>query len=133
MTDNQFYALLTVLGTGLAGIGAAIRFSVGRVVKALDLNSTAMLDNTKSNAILSTKIDTITTYVQGRSRVSSDVKEFIREEISGVHEAASVAAAQIGSEDPTPVDGAGAGKKQPRAPSVVGGGYGPTKPRKDRP
>lgn len=137
MTDTQFYVLITVLGTGLAGVGAAIRFSVNRVVKALDLNSTAMLDNTKSNAILTTKIETIAGYVQGRSRVSSEVKEFIREEISGVHEAAVVTTtleretSTYGSEDPTPVEGGGVKKHLPRAPSVAGGGYGPTK-RKDR-
>lgn len=96
MTDNQFYMLISVLGAGLAGIGAAIRFSVGRVVRALDVNSTAMLENTKSNAILSTKIDAIGSYVQRRSGVPSDVKEFlagavaeaVEKEISGVHDVA---------------------------------------------
>src|SRR5277367_3728524 len=87
MTDTQFYVLITVLGTGLAGIGAAIRFSVSRVVKALDGNSAAMLENTKSNAVLSTKIDAIAGYVQrDRSRVPSNVKEFVREEISATHD-----------------------------------------------
>ena len=125
MTDNQFYVLITVIGAGLAGIGAAIRFSVGRVVRALDASTTAMLDNTKSNAILSTKIDAVSLYVQGRSRVPSDVKEFVRteihEEISGVHEA--ISQAFEGDERKTP-------RETPKRAPSLGGEYG-TK-RKDR-
>lgn len=122
MTENQFYVLISVLGAGLAGIGAAIRFSVGRVVRALDLNTETMLGNTKSNAVLSTKIDSIGAYVerrsknstppatQGRSKISSDVREFIQDEIereiSGVHDAAVVVDPAISDEDgDTPVDG----------------------------
>jgi hypothetical protein len=120
MTDNQFYALITVLGAGLAGIGAAIRFSVGRVVSALDQNSAVMLKNTESNAILSTKIDAIAGYVQSRSRVPSAVKELIREEVSAAHEAADVES----TDDSTPPEGT----RKPRASSV----HGPTK-RRERP
>lgn len=132
MTDNQFYVLITVIGAGLAGIGAAIRFSVGRVVSALDLNSANMLENTKSNAVLTTKIDGIAQFVQGRSRsptdsaqqrseahtaalrqqaqaLSPEIREFIRDEISGVHEAA----------DPN----ATLGEKVKRAPTQGGGQY----------
>lgn len=68
MTDAQFSILVTVIGAGLSGIGLAIRFSATRIIKALDDNSTAMLANTASNAVLSTKIDAIAQYVQ-RDRV----------------------------------------------------------------
>jgi hypothetical protein len=126
VTDNQFYILITVIGAGLAGIGAAIRFSVGRVVGALDLNSSTMLENTKSNAVLSTKIDAIGSYVQGRSRVSSEVKEFvavaIRDEISGVHDAVKSTSPSSNDDDTTPREG-----PPKRAPSIGGGEYGPTK------
>jgi hypothetical protein len=112
MTDNQFYILITVIGAGLAGIGAAIRFSVGRVIHAMDNTSAALVENTKSNAILSTKIDTVSTFVQGRSRVSSEVKEFIREEISGVHDA--ITQSEIDADDrKTP-------RESKRAPSEYG-------------
>lgn len=67
MTDNQFYVLITVIGSGCASIGLAIRFSVGRIVKALDDNSSAMLKNTEANAVLSTKIDTVSQFVRERS------------------------------------------------------------------
>ena len=105
MTDNQFNLLIGVLAAGFGVIGAAIRFSVNRVVKALDTNSAAMLENTKSNAVLSTKIDAIAGYVQGqRRRVSTEVKEFVKdfveEEISGVHEIDPRIAAM--DEDDTP-------------------------------
>ena len=131
MTDTQFYVLITVIGAGLAGIGAAIRFAVSRVVKSIDGNAAALIDNTKSNAILSTKIDTISTYVQGRSRVSSEVKEFvavtIRDEISGVHDAIRSTGPAGNDDDTTPREG-----PPKRAPSIGGGEYGPTKRRNER-
>jgi hypothetical protein len=66
VSDTQFYVLVTVLGGGLSLVGAAIRFSVGRVVAALDLNSKAMLENTASNATLSAKIDGVAAFVRER-------------------------------------------------------------------
>jgi len=63
MTDAQFGVLVTVLGAGLAGIGAAIRFSMSRIVVALDASSKALIDNTASNAVLATKIDSIAEFV----------------------------------------------------------------------
>lgn len=117
MSDAQVTILITVLGTGLGAIAAAIRWAVGRVTKSMDINSAAMLENTKSNTVLSTKIDIISNYVQGRSKLSSDVKEFIRDEISGVHSVA-------GSEDVTPVE-----KTMP----VPGGAYSKVKRAKSEP
>jgi hypothetical protein len=134
MTDTQFYVLITVLGTGLAGIGAAIRFSVSRVIKALDANSLAMLDNTKSNAVLSTKIDAIAGYVERRSHVPSNVKDFIREEISATHDVDPRIANMPDREDrggsdddATPVD---PGSRPTKSGKVHGGSYGHVKPRK---
>jgi hypothetical protein len=66
VSETQFYILATVLTGGLGAVAAAIRFSVSRVVAALDANSKAMLDNTASNAVLSTKIDDIARHVRER-------------------------------------------------------------------
>jgi hypothetical protein len=63
LTDGQFGILASVLTVGLGAIAAAIRFGVSRVVTALDVNSQAMIANTASNAVLSTKIDAITEYI----------------------------------------------------------------------
>lgn len=65
MTDGQFNMLIAALIGGLGTIAAAIRFGVGRLVRALDLNSKAMLDNTASNAVLATKIDSVAAFVRG--------------------------------------------------------------------
>ena len=141
MTDNQFYALLGILATGLAGIGAAIRWSVSRVTTAMERNTAAMIENTKSNAVLSTKIDAISGYVErteqrSRSSVPSNVKEFVRaeihEEISGVHESidAIVAAGSSSSSG----DDRDTREQAPlkRAPSLGGGEYGPAPKGKRR-
>lgn len=63
MTDAQFGILVTVIGAGLSIIGAAIRFVGNRVIVALDNNSAAMIANTKSNAVLATKIDGVSDFV----------------------------------------------------------------------
>lgn len=68
MTDNQFYALITAIATGCGLIGAAIRFTGNRLIAALDKNSETMLENTKSNAVLSTKIDAVSTFVERADR-----------------------------------------------------------------
>lgn len=142
MTDTQFYILITVIGAGLTGIGAAIRFSVTHVVKALDANSKAMLENTKSNAVLATKIDSVAFYVQrDRSRVPSNVKEFVKEfvteEISATHDV-DPRIVELGErgdrerdrdrnsdDDATPVEGS----RPAKSSKVPGGTYG-HKPRK---
>ena len=89
MSDNQFNALLIVIGSGLSLIAAALRWSVGVVTRSLERNTAAMIANTSSNAILSTKIDCVSSYVDRRSKLPSDAQALIREqvekEISGVH------------------------------------------------
>lgn len=62
MTDEQGIAAALVAAGG--AIGGAIRWIGGRLMQALDKNSDSMIENTKSNAVLSTKIDAIATYVQ---------------------------------------------------------------------
>ena len=124
MSDAQINILIGVLTAGLAGIAAAIRFSVNRVVNSLDANSTAMLENTKSNAILSTKIDTIATYVQGRSKLSSEVKELIKKEVSGVHDV--VSPEDLMMDQPTM-------PAPPKSSTAVGGGYSKVKRAKTEP
>lgn len=125
MSDAQINILIAVLTAGLAGIAAAIRFSVGRVVKSLDVNSAAMLENTKSNAILSTKIDGISNYVQGRSKLSSEVKELIKKEVSGVHDVVDPEGLISPEPPPTPPKysgtGGGAYSKIKRAKTEPGG------------
>jgi hypothetical protein len=67
MTDGQFNTLIAAIVAGLAGVGAVIKWSVGRIVKAIDANSASMIENTKSNAVLATKIDHVTAYIQAES------------------------------------------------------------------
>jgi hypothetical protein len=89
MSDNQFNALLIVIGSGLSLIAAALRWSVGIVTRSLERNTLAMMANTQSNAVLSTKIDGVASYVDRRSKLPSDAAQLIRDqvekEISGVH------------------------------------------------
>lgn len=84
MTDTQFYILVSVVGAGLAGVGAAIRFSASRIVMALDANSKAMLENTKSNAILTTKIEGISDFVQKHVTISPPSKRRAQSQPTGV-------------------------------------------------
>lgn len=56
---------MALIVAALGGIAAAIRWIGGRITAALDRNSAAMIANTASNAVLSTKIDGIATYIQG--------------------------------------------------------------------
>jgi hypothetical protein len=70
VTEVQFYILTTVVGGGFAGLVAAVRFSGARIVRALDINSEYMLENTRSNAVLSTKIDRISDYIDGREHAA---------------------------------------------------------------
>jgi thioredoxin reductase len=75
MTDTQFYILVTVVGAGLTGIGAAIRFSANRLLKALDKNSDVMLKNTESNTVLTTKIDSIFSWMERRGTTPPTTKK----------------------------------------------------------
>lgn len=64
MTDSQFTILVGVLGTGLAGIGAVIKWSVGVLTNALKENTKAMIANSASNATLSAKIDGVSSWIR---------------------------------------------------------------------
>ena len=63
MSDTQFNLLLAAIGAGFTGLVAIIKWSVGRITKAMDGTSSAMIDNTKSNVALSTKIDIIASFI----------------------------------------------------------------------
>lgn len=71
MDPDQFKWLLAALGLGLSGIAAAIKWVGGRITSSIDRNSDAMIENTASNAVLSTKIDGIAKFVQLREESSS--------------------------------------------------------------
>lgn len=79
MTDVQFGALLAVLGTIGASIVGIIKWSVTRLTSALDGNTTAHLKSVEAMTVMSTKLD----FVYNASR---EVKDFVVEERSGVHD-----------------------------------------------
>lgn len=64
MSDAQFGVLIAALTAGLGGIAAVIRWSVGILTGALSANTKAMVENSASNARLSTKIDKVTAWVE---------------------------------------------------------------------
>jgi len=110
MTDGQLAALLSVLSAIGASIVAVLKWAVGRLTNALDTNTKAHLDSVAKLTEVSTKMD----FVYSASR---EVKDFVTEERSGVHEA------------PTPVEIPNP-RKHPRAQSPVGL-YGPKRPPKE--
>jgi len=79
MSDGQFAALMTVLGAIGTSIVAIIKWSVTRLTVALDGNTSAHLRSVEAMTIMSTKLD----FVYNASR---DVRDFVTEERSGVHE-----------------------------------------------
>lgn len=79
MGDGQFTALLSVLGAIGASIVGIIKWSVNRLTVALDGNTAAHLKSVEAMTIMSTKLD----FVYNASR---EVKEFVAEERSGVHD-----------------------------------------------
>lgn len=134
MSDNQFNALLIVIGSGLSLIAAALRWSVGIITRSLERNTSAMIQNTSSNAVLSAKIDGVSAYVDRRSKLPSDatqlIKEQVEKEISGVH-AVDPRIAEFPEPGPTrvetnprgvPIGGIGGGYRPPGRPGTKGGG-----------
>jgi|ERR1041385_3702966 hypothetical protein len=86
MTDQQFTALLGVLGTfGAALIGVirwAVKWGVGRITKSLDDNTAAyremikaQKDQTAAFNVLSVKIDTVTQWVYDHTLHDDDAPE----------------------------------------------------------
>lgn len=74
MTSEQIVAItLAVLGL-IGGIGTAIKWGATRITKSIDRSgervdkmTDAMIENTASNARLSTKIDSIANFVHGQT------------------------------------------------------------------
>ncbi len=87
MTDSQFGILISVLASFGASTIAMLKWSVGRITKALDDNSASnklladgQLEQAKAFQELSTK-------VQFAFNAAGAVKDFMVEERSGVHDA----------------------------------------------
>lgn len=66
-SDNQMYALLTVLGVGLGAIATAIKWSVGQIVETWKDNTKATIDLTRGFAVLTTDIKTVREYVEKKT------------------------------------------------------------------
>lgn len=105
MSDGQFAALLSVLATIGASIVGILKWAVTRLTTALDENTKAHLNSVTKLTEVSTKMD----FVYNASR---EVRDFVTEERSGVHE--------------TPVIEQREQRKTPR--SVPAGVYGPKRP-----
>lgn len=65
MDNTQFAALLGVIGTGLTLLGAALRWSAGRIVKALDDNTSASIQWATAAAVLAAKVEDVHAFVRG--------------------------------------------------------------------
>lgn len=79
MSDAQITAIITAI-VGLGGLlVSALRWAVNRVTASNDAGTTAIIANTASNATLVTKID-------GLSRSIERLDDFVKDEISGVHD-----------------------------------------------
>lgn len=63
MTDAQFGILVAAITAGCGGIAAVIRWSVAVLTDTVKANTSAMIENSASNATLSTKIDSVATWV----------------------------------------------------------------------
>lgn len=80
MTDGQLAALLSVLSAIGASLVAVVKWSVTRLTTALDSNTNAHLESVKKMTEVSTKMDFV-------YQASRDVRDFVTEERSGVHDA----------------------------------------------
>lgn len=84
--DWQIGLLISVITAGLGGIAAAIRWGVKRITHKMDgtdkvvsLNTDAMIKNTESNAVLSTKIDSIAKFVKRARTTPPEGNKIIHE------------------------------------------------------
>lgn len=114
MTDAQFGALLTALVAFGGGLIGCIRWAVNRITMALDKNTESHTESAKQMAILSTKIDF-------SYQASREVKDFMVEERSGVHDAPPTKT----DDDVTPIEGSRRKVKTDPKGHKIGGGYGP--------
>lgn len=63
LTDTQFAVLVSAIVAAAGGLGTTIKWAVGRVVRALDTNSEAMLANAEKATALATKIDRVDSWL----------------------------------------------------------------------
>jgi hypothetical protein len=79
VSDAQLTIILGAIATLGGSLVAALRWAVQRVTKSNDDGTFALVENTKSNATLITKLD-------GLSRAIERLDDFVKEEISGIHD-----------------------------------------------
>ena len=79
MTDAQLTLILAAIGTLGGSLIAALRWAVNRVTKSNDDGTSALLANTASNA-------TLIASVQNLARQIERLDDFVKEEISGIHD-----------------------------------------------
>lgn len=84
MSDAQFGVLVSALVTVLGSVIAMLKWSVGRIVKALDDNTASNLEDSKAKialaekmAIFATKLDSVANFVHENTPIhGTDVSAF---------------------------------------------------------
>lgn len=64
MSDTQLTILISALGVLLGGLGATLRWAVNRVTLSMDSATAAILKHAEAAAVLSTKIDSVSDWVE---------------------------------------------------------------------
>ena len=86
MSDAQFGVLISALVTVLGSLIGMLRWSVNRITKALDDNTSSNLEDSKAKialaeklAVFATKLDSVTSFVQEHTPVRGvNVDEHLR-------------------------------------------------------
>lgn len=73
MTDAQLAAILSVVGACAGIIGAAIRWSAGRIIKALDANSASNVALTEKLAVFTVRLEDLGQFVEEHAPVNQPV------------------------------------------------------------
>ncbi len=79
MSDAQLAMVLSAIGVLGGSLIAALRWAVQRVTKSNDDGTAALIDNTRSNAVLVTKLDSLSSAILR-------LDDFVKEETSGVYD-----------------------------------------------
>lgn len=79
MTDAQLAAVLAAIAALAGSLIAALKWAVHRVTKSNDDGTAALIANTASNATLIAEVRTL-------ARQIERLDDFVKEEISGVHD-----------------------------------------------
>ena len=73
MTDAQLAAILSAVTVAAGLIGAAIRWSAGRIIKALDANSASNVALTERLAVFTIRMEDITKFVEENTPVNQPI------------------------------------------------------------